>query len=362
MTLSAEQIRKQVMTYLEATECELLEVSPLHVTVKLSPRADRMLTDRPYYWSFVERTGAEPQTLSFTFVFDPEAYDRTTGQAEAPRGTLPGIPGGASGAVPGSQAPAGAGLGSAAGGIAAGGMNPGGIPGTGSASTGEASPQEDSILARFFGVMPTLPRIGPGMIRREDVIYGSKRLGQIWAAAREEGRCLYLFEEAGSRQRTTLLSAAYEPWLGVCYKVEMSCDLKREELHYVGISLLSGTIVPDFGTLLESKSLTPRLPENIHIQPYSLSVANGAERLENWVTTQLAERDYTWAEEARRRLQLELELVDVYYSGLLKEEDEEKRQAAEEQYNRRRQETQWQYEPQISVSAVVYGLFHLRSL
>lgn len=75
MTLTAQEVRKHVMDYLEATECSIIEASPLHVTVKLSPRADKMLTDRPYYWGFVERTGVDPETLSFTFVFDPEKYD-----------------------------------------------------------------------------------------------------------------------------------------------------------------------------------------------------------------------------------------------------------------------------------------------
>ncbi|KAI7243651.1 hypothetical protein KC345_g12166, partial [Hortaea werneckii] len=190
------------------------------------------------------------------------------------------------------------------------------------------------------------------MIRREDVTYGSKRLSQIWSAARDEGKCLQLFEDPGLRQRTTLFSAAYEPWLGVCYKVEMTCDLKREELHFIGVSLTSGLIIPDFEARLASRELTPRLPENIHIQPSELSVAAGAERLEGYLTSKLALLDYTWAEEARERLELELSIVDIYYEELLKEPDEEKRTGIEEQYNRRRKETSWQYEPQIAVSAV----------
>lgn len=48
------------------------------------PRADRMLTDRPYYWGFVERTGVDPETLSFSFVFDPQKYDELAAQAAAP--------------------------------------------------------------------------------------------------------------------------------------------------------------------------------------------------------------------------------------------------------------------------------------
>lgn len=324
MTLSPAEVRKQVMDYLEATECTVLEASPLHVTVKLSPRADRMLTDRPYYWGFVERTGTDPETLSFTFVFDPEKYDALAQQEQAP---APAPPSGGSGALP---------------------------PGV------SADPQ-DSILGRYFGIVPLLPRLGPGMIRREDVTYGSKRLRQIWSAARDEGKCLQLFEDPGLRQRTTLFSAAYEPWLGVCYKVEMTCDLKREELHFIAVSLTSGLIVPDFEARLAARELTPRLPENIHIQPSELSIAAGADRLEGYLTSKLALMDYTWAEEARERLELELGIVDIYYEELLKEPDEEKRLAIEEQYNRRRTETTWQYEPQIAVSAVTYGLFHLRS-
>lgn len=341
--LSPAEIRKQVMDYLEVTECTILEASPLHVTVKLSPRADRMLTDRPYYWGFVERTGAEPETLSFSFVFDPEKYDALAAQAAAPaarqRSTAVRRAAEAeAGAEPGTAQPAG-----------------GALP------PGVSAAPEDSILARYFGIVPALPRLGPGMIRREDVTYGSKRLRQIWSAAREEGRCLQLFEDPGQRQRTTLFSAAYEPWLAVCYKVEMTCDLKREELHFIGVSLTSGLIVPDFHARLESRELTPRLPENIHVQPSELSLAAGADRLEGYLTSKLALMDYTWAEEARERLELELSIVDLYYAELLKEQDEEKRLSIEEQYNRRRQETAWQYEPQIAVSAVTYGLFHLRS-
>ncbi|UQZ36112.1 hypothetical protein C2I18_22825 [Paenibacillus sp. PK3_47] len=355
MTLTPQQVRQQVMDYLETTECSIIESSPLHVTVKLSPRADRMLTDRPYYWGFVERTGAPPETLSFTFVFDPEKYDSLAAQPPAARavgvnqpaaGNLPSGTGASAveaGADMAANAPAGA------------------QPPKGAAPAGGAGNAQDGILARYFGIVPALPRIGPGMIRREDVIYGSKRLRQIWSAARDEGKCLQLFENPGERQRTTLFSAAYEPWLGVCYKVEMTCDLKREELHFIGISLTSGRILPDFGERLDALELTPRLPENIHIQPYEMSVKTGADRLEAYLTSQLAGLDYSWAEEARERLALELSIVDIYYEELLKEPDEEKKLAIEEQYNRRRKETAWQYEPQIAVSAITYGLFHLRS-
>ncbi|WP_419886349.1 YqhG family protein [Paenibacillus sp. B-A-8] len=354
MTLTSQEVRKHVMDYLEATECSIIEVSPIHVTVKLSPRADRMLTDRPYYWGFVERTGVDPETLSFTFVFDPEKYDSQAAIEVPPtvnRSTLALKPSITGDPVMSATADVEASTDL---------LN---------SETSESnvvhvpsSNPEDSILARYFGIVPALPRIGPGMIRREDIIYGSKRLQQIWSAAQDEGKCLYLFEDPGSRQRNTLFSAAYEPWLGVCYKVEMSCDLKREELHYLGISLTKGTIIDDFNAKISSREMTPRLPENVHIQPYELTVTAATDLLEAHLTSHLAELDYSWAEQARERLRIELAIIDIYYGELLKEPDEEKRLGTQEQYNRRRQETIWQYEPQIAVSAITYGLFHLRSL
>lgn len=402
MTLTPKQVQSQVMEYLLATDCQIIEKSPVHVTVKLSPRADRMLTDRPYYWGFVERTGAEPETLSFTFVFDPETYDAVPeprsagGRAGGPGGV--GTPHGTGGPgspapVPGPQAaggrgpgagfpapgvpaapgPGGAGSPPGADRAGASAPQPGTAPGVSAAQQAElpagvslngntlAGTPQEGILSRYFGVAPLLPRLGPGLIRREDVVFGSKRLRQIWAAARSEGRCLYLFEEPGAVQRRTIFPAAYEPWLAVCFKIELSCDLKREELHFIGVSLLSGEIRERFEHTLEEIPMTPRVPENIHVQPSELTLDEGAQLLERHIAAGLAVQDYSWAMEARKRLDAELQIIDAYYQELIRETDEERRGQVEEQYQSRRRETSWQYEPHIAVSPVVYGLFHLRS-
>ena len=60
------------MRFLEAYDCTILEKTPAYVTAKLSPEADREMTGRPYYWSFIERTGAAAETMTYKFVFDPE--------------------------------------------------------------------------------------------------------------------------------------------------------------------------------------------------------------------------------------------------------------------------------------------------
>lgn len=72
--MKTDQIQTFVMRYLEAEQCDILEKHPAYVTVKLSPSADKELNYRPYYWSFVERTGVAPETMTCTFIFDPEEY------------------------------------------------------------------------------------------------------------------------------------------------------------------------------------------------------------------------------------------------------------------------------------------------
>nr|WP_313780205.1 YqhG family protein [Paenibacillus larvae] len=67
--MKTEQIEQFVMRYLESYNCQIIEKTREYVTVKLSPEADRELTGRPYYWSFVERTGVEPETMTYTWIF-----------------------------------------------------------------------------------------------------------------------------------------------------------------------------------------------------------------------------------------------------------------------------------------------------
>lgn len=308
MTMSQEQIRDYCKTYLEATACQFLEKSPYHVTVKLSPQADKELTNRPYYWGFVERMGIEPETMSFCFIFDPEKHRELEDASAAP-------------------------------------------------STGHTDP----VLDRHFGAVRPLPVLGPGRIQREEITFGSPRLKQIFAAARQGGRQVYLFENPGHLQRRTLLSAAYEPWLGVQYKIEFCCDVKREELHFLGISLQNGMVDDAFANRLKGKDLIPRLPENVHITPTGLALPVARERLEKLITSRLEDADCAWADAAQERLEEELLLIDSYYRDLLQDPDEERQLAFREQYEARKAEIRWQYEPRIVVSALGSGIFHLRS-
>ncbi|WP_458460662.1 YqhG family protein [Paenibacillus sp.] len=397
MTMSPHEVQAYVLTYLEALDCQIMERSPAHVTVKLSPEADKALTNRPYYWGFVERTGAPAETMSFTFIFDPDSYQQAIEAAEAKAAQAsPSVvpdPAGTNGVTNGSP---------------------------------QGEPPKETILGRYFGITPSLPQLGPGRILREEVVYGSRRLQQIFGAAREGGAFVNLFEQAAKRQLRATAPAVYEPWLGVCFKVEFACDLKREELHFLGISLRSGEIIEKFGTKLNRRDLSPRLAENMHVQTAKVSLFDAGAALESHLTNRLLELDYSWAEKAQERLDLELDVLDTYYEAVLREDtpevestgniasgtenvhsnhtppvslkpvigitsanplgadvefaaeaavpidtetdaEEEKakqavmdREAMKLQYETRRTEMIWQYEPKVKVTAISSGMFHLR--
>ncbi|WP_339241236.1 YqhG family protein [Paenibacillus sp. FSL R5-0517] len=393
MTMTPHEVQAYVLTYLEALDCQIMERSPAHVTVKLSPEADKALTNRPYYWGFVERTGAPAETMSFTFIFDPDSYQQAIEAAEAKTAQASPDTAQTNGATNGSP---------------------------------QGEPPKETILGRYFGITPSMPLLGPGRILREEVVYGSRRLQQIFGAAREGGAFVNLFEQAAKRQLRATAPAVYEPWLGVCFKVEFACDLKREELHFLGISLRSGEIIEKFGTKLNRRDLSPRLAENMHVQTAKVSLSDAGAALESHLTNRLLELDYSWAEKAQERLDLELDVLDTYYEAVLREDtpeveppgniasgvesvhsnrtspvslkkvlditnakpigtdmelaaeavvpietetdaEEEKakqavidREAMKLQYETRRTEMIWQYEPKVKVTAISSGMFHLR--
>jgi hypothetical protein len=353
--MNKEQIASFCERYFAAAGCTILEKTPVHLTVKLSPEADRELTGRDYYWNFVERTGAEPETLSFRFILDPEGHEREKAKS-----------------------------------------SPDGQPGRAGASG----------LSVLHGLPPVAPQ--PGRTLEETLVFGSRRLDQLVASACRRGACLQLFEEppspsdvpgiasrpspsaaaagpsspatrsgppsaALSGAQTSLAAAGpppapsanpfsrrYATWLGVNYKISFVCDRKREELMSLGVHLSTGEIVGDFFPEVARRRLSPVMPPGTMIGE-TISLERAASLLEKSVLGHLARQNHDWAEDARRRLAEEEARVGAYYDERLADPglSPEERDAVEAERRQRLEEIRWQHEPRIEVKPVNYGLFHL---
>ncbi|MFF2886811.1 YqhG family protein [Paenibacillus sp. NPDC057967] len=313
--MNTKQIHKYVNRYLEATDCSIIEKSPAHFTVKLSPDADRELTNRPYYWSFVDRVGAEPETMTFLFVTDKEKYEAGLVSEAPPEKTE----------APDSQAAA-----------------------------------ADAALVRSFGFINS--SVNAPRIPRQDVYFGSQKLEQLFGAAKSRGSFVYLFQEPDKRGASPFSSTPYTAWLGVNIRVEFACDRKREEIHSLGVSLVTGYCADHFHDRLLELRLTPRLPANIHVTKNGISFAKAQAIVEQALERKLKNYDYTWAGDASARLQEELDRIDAYYKTLLQHATDENKLAIQEQYEQRQAETRWQFEPRVTASVINCGVFHLEGI
>ncbi|OXM84079.1 YqhG family protein [Paenibacillus rigui] len=338
------QIQDFVMRYLEAEQCDILEKHPDYVTVKLSPSADKELTFRPYYWSFVERTGVPPETMTCTFIFNPESYKASQSSATPQAVERPDSSGMAA-----PTAPAGSGTAPLTGAAAVGGPNAG--------ATGGVQHAPDSILGRYFGFVPTQV---VARVPKDEVTFGSRRLEQIFDAVRSKGRFVHLFEEVRSEPRSkTFSTQAYESWMQVNFKVELACDMKRSEIHSLGIHLVTGQIVEQFQEVLKDRALTPVLPAHVYMVPDKFTLPRAVIYLEQYLEQKLRSYDHTWASEARIRLEDEIARIRSYYEPLLQAAEPEAKADIENQYRNREQEIDWQYRPRIQISVINCGLFHL---
>ncbi|WP_053375418.1 YqhG family protein [Paenibacillus sp. FJAT-27812] len=318
--MNEKQVHKFVNRYLEATECSILEKSPNHFTVKLSPHADRELTNRPYYWSFVDRVGAEPETMTFLFVTDKNKYDAAEELKKIDAASV-------------------------------------------QQDAGETAQDAaaNAALGRSLGFVHG-SLAAPARVPREDLYFGARKLDMLFDAAKAKGSFVYLFQEPEKRSSNPFSSTPYTAWLGVNMRVEFACDRKREEIHCYGVSLATGHCVELFYDRLLTHKLTPRLPANIHITKNGISFNKALGIVEQALERKLRSYDYSWAESATARLEEELERISGYYEPLIKNGLEENKPAIKEQFEQRQAEIRWQYEPRVTASAINCGIFHLEGI
>ena len=327
--MNKRNIHSFVMRFLEAYDCTILEKTPAYVTAKLSPEADREMTGRPYYWSFIERTGAAAETMTYKFVTDPEQMKQLEAKPKAAVTAVKSPP-------PTSYGPSGQG---------------------GAANqTSDGAP--DSILGRYFGFVPTTINT---RVPQDEVTFGSRRLDQIFGIVRERGRFIHLFEEPFPTGATYHASLVYNTWLCVNYKVELLCDRKRTEIHSLAIQLSSGEIREHFHKHMLTKSLSPKLPANSHILPDTISIPKAINALEMTLERKISTYDHRWADEANAQHRSEIDRVEGYYNSLLLAAEPNKRDEIEIQCRNRLEEIDWQHKPRIAVSVINGGLFHLNA-
>lgn len=68
--MQQHQVHDFLERYFKANDSPIIEGDRSYLTVQLSIELDKLLMNRPFYWHYLEKTGAEPNPMKVTFITD----------------------------------------------------------------------------------------------------------------------------------------------------------------------------------------------------------------------------------------------------------------------------------------------------
>ncbi|MDN3016525.1 YqhG family protein [Paenibacillus sp. BSR1-1] len=192
----------------------------------------------------------------------------------------------------------------------------------------------------------TNQKAAPENMRGEIIHFGSPRLHQIFESTKNLASYIRLYENHQNGTSQTPLM----PWLCMNVKISYQCDRKRDIFKSIGLQLINGQMVVDFHDRLQKIPLTPKIPDYSFTLSPLVKPKSGMSRIENYLKSMIEDDDHSWADEARKRWEQDLRLLDHFY------EDAEEES---ESYETEKQALKEQYEPKINISFINGGLFYL---
>lgn len=184
-------------------------------------------------------------------------------------------------------------------------------------------------------------------IKGEVVHFGSPRLSQLFLVTKELGSFVQMFEKIDELETKAILT----PWLGVNYKVSYYSDQTKEMLYSLGINLIRGEIIDGFHDLLSKVELKSTKTGDAFQLPFIIKPLRGLERLDEAIENIIQKDDHTWAEDANRRWEKDLEVLEYFYEGI------ENKPVC---YELEKKALEERYKPKIKLEIINGGLFYLR--
>lgn len=184
--------------------------------------------------------------------------------------------------------------------------------------------------------------------RGESLHIGSPRIQQIFQLAKTYGThtCLY---EAGPL-RPDKPTPLY-PWLIANVKVSYLSHQRKDTLYSYGLQLIHGQLILEAMEKLREKSLFSTISPHAYTMKSLIKPASGLERVKRHLVMQLESEERDWAVVAKERMKEELSTLQAYF---------EETSLSTEEYEREKKAIENQYEPNIRVELVNYGIFYLR--
>ncbi|WOV83841.1 YqhG family protein [Sporosarcina jeotgali] len=69
-----QEIHQYIQQFFNENKCRVLDESDEHLTVQLTIDMDKRIMNRPFYWSYVESGGVEPNPAKLTLITNPSQF------------------------------------------------------------------------------------------------------------------------------------------------------------------------------------------------------------------------------------------------------------------------------------------------
>lgn len=182
----------------------------------------------------------------------------------------------------------------------------------------------------------------------EVIHFGSGRLSQIFKATKELGSFVQMYEQVEAKDG---IQPTLTPYFCVNYKVSYYCDRTKEKIYSLGVNLMNGDLEDHFHESICQLKLADKKPDHAFCIPYIIKPNRALERLDLTIQNIINQDDHSWAEEANKRLEKEVEILNYFY------EDNEERP---ESYEIEMRGLQERFNPKIKVEIINGGLFYLK--
>lgn len=279
---TAEERLEFCERYFESVSAPCTYQSPMYREYTLPRDVDKELTDRPFYWMWIEKTNQEHKPTTLRLAFTQQAVERENQRLRD-----------------------------------------------------EALKAREGLqlneYERMFFRPPTC----------EFVTLGSFRLDKLYESvdARGEFACV----APRNRKQVPLV-----PWLMINALISYRCDLIEQEFVSVGVCLTNGQVVERFFDMVQKIDMESVPPLEL-LSRASLSLPQGFERVERFLTTRLINRPTEWATDATERMNKEVRQIRMYYQSILPDIPEDEKPLIESELRRKERDLIEKMEPKIEI-------------
>lgn len=178
----------------------------------------------------------------------------------------------------------------------------------------------------------------------EWIHFGSPRLQQIMNFLKDTSKYLKLFQKVNTHEHTPLY-----PWLLTNIKVSYQGKQKKDEMFSIGLNLVNGLMKVEMMNLLNKLQFQKSISDYCYPISQLIKLKSGFIRIEKVIDQYIYNQEHTWADEAVKTLEEEIQMLEHFYHT----EDDQL------QLDKEIEEIKNRYTPTISYEVINGGIIYL---